>query len=182
MPLRLRFVLSLLPIVLAAAQTPTGLGPVEVVANRLVRDGAVIQATGHVHATIGGLAFEADEATMNSQTSELELRGHVRVTLPARADRSVFRFRNGPPPASTEPGAIVTGDPVGLSAGQMTVKDGLLKASGDVVVRATDAQVRGDELSMVLRTGDATLSGHIVAAGKAAHQEKLPEMPIEIWK
>lgn len=169
---------SLLPVFLTAAAAPS---PSRMTAEHLDRNGAVVHGTGHARVTLDALVFQADEATLHSDTGEVELRGHVQVTLPARADRSVFRFRSGLPVAR-QPGALVTGDPVGLSAGRMTVKDGQLTASGNIVVRAVDGQVRGDELAMTLRTADATLSGHILATGKAEHEGQLPEMLPEIVK
>jgi len=160
---------------LAAGQTAN------LTADRLVRNGPVLQGQGHVRATLDGLNFQADQATLHSDTGELELRGHVRVTLPARADKSVFRFGSGIS-ESGKPHAIVTGERVDVSASQMVVKDGILRAAGNIVVRAVDAEVRGDEMLLVLRTADADVFGHILTAGRAAHEGNLPEMPPEIMK
>ncbi|HTX38355.1 MAG TPA: hypothetical protein VME43_25180 [Bryobacteraceae bacterium] len=175
--------LALSPFFLAAAtyHAPAGSGRVNLVADKLVRTGALLQGRGHARVAVGGIVFQADEATLRSATGEVELLGHVQVTLPARADRSVFRFGSGAP-ATGQPAAIVTDKAVGLSAGRMVVKDGLLQASGNIVLRAPDAQLRSDELSMVLQTADATLRGHIQATGKAAHEGQLPEMPPEIMQ
>ena len=150
-------------------------------ADRLTRNGALVQGRGHVRARAGGLVFQADEATLRSDTGELELRENVLVTLPARADKSVFRFGSGIS-ESRKPHAIVTGDPVALSASQMVLKDGVLHATGNIVVRAADPEVHGDEMSMALRTADATVTGRILTAGRAGHEGNVPEMPPEIVK
>jgi hypothetical protein len=176
-------VLSMFPVFLGAAtyQATAPSVPARLAADRLVRDGALLRGQGHARATVGGLVFQADEAILDSASGEVELRGHVQIALPGRADHSVFRFA-ADGPSMGRPGAIVTDKPVGLTAGRMTIRNGVLQASGNLVVRAADAQVRGDEMWMVLRTADATLRGHIVTFGKATHEGELPEIPPEIVK
>jgi hypothetical protein len=183
--LKLLSVISLLPVLLtpAIAQTAPqpGSGRVELSADKLVRDGVLLKGLGHARAEIGSLIFQADEATLRSDSGELELRGHVRVALPARADHTVFRFRSDAPVTDTR-GAVVTDQAVDVSADRMTVNNGILNASGSIVLRGPEARLQSDEMAMQLRTGDATLSGHILASGNATLQGRVPEMPVEIVK
>jgi hypothetical protein len=116
---------------------------------------------GRAEARVGCLIFHADQATLNPDTGELALRGRVHVTLPAREDHTVVRYGAG---------VIVTGDPLGLTADRITVKNGLLQASGNIVIVPTDTdlakvQLRGDELYLYLRIGDATLKGNVRPTG-----------------
>lgn len=180
--LRLLSRLSLLPVLLTPAigQTspPADSGRANLVAEKLTRNGAQVHAVGHAQATIGALAFHADEATFRSDTGELELRGHVRVALPARADKNLFRY---------DIGALVTDQPVDLSADRMTVKGGLLQASGNITVRPAGAQLQGDELSMTLSNADGTLTGHVRATGDLRvtdppKRRRFPDMPPDIVK
>lgn len=187
---------SLMSIFLAAAlcQAPPGVPPgsVNLSADSLLRDGAITHGRGHVRVTFGGLVYQADEAALHSDTGELDLRGRVQVIFPARADHHIFRFGSSDatadprgiavPTGSGKPTALVTTEAVRLSAGQMTVKGGMLQASGNILVRTSDSEVRSDELTMALRTADATLNGHIQTSGRAAHEGQAPEMPPEIVK
>jgi hypothetical protein len=116
---------------------------------------------GRTEARVGCLLFHADQATLNSETGELALRGRVHVTLPAREDHTVVRYGAG---------VMVTGDPIGLTADRITVKNGLLQASGNIVLLPTDTdlakvQLRGDEFYIYLRIGDATLKGNVRPSG-----------------
>ena len=181
--MRLLSIASLLPVFLAPAigqmPPPADSGRVDLAADRLIRNGDLLRGVGHARARIGALAFQADEATWHSGTGELELRGHVQVTLPARADKSLFRYGSGAV-VTDKPGAIVTDKPVGLSADRMTVKDGLLQASGNIVGRPEDAQLQSDEMYMDLKTADATLSGNVRATGFATWSRSRPEIPPEL--
>ena len=120
---------------------------VEIVSNR----------PGHAEAKVFGLVLHADEAALNRDTGELVLRGHVHATLPAREDHTVVRYGAG---------VLLTAQPLGLTADRLRVKNGLLEASGNIVVVPVDpdlpkAQLRGDEIAMFLRIGDATLRGNV---------------------
>jgi hypothetical protein len=112
---------------------------------------------GRAEARVSGLMLHADEATLNRDTGELQMRGHVHILLPAREDHTAVRYGTG---------VMVTDQPIGLTADRVRVKNGLLEASGNIVVLPIDeklpkVQVKGDELSMFLRIGDATLRGNV---------------------
>jgi hypothetical protein len=112
---------------------------------------------GHAEAKVLGLVLHADEATLNRETGELAMRGHVHASLPAREDHSVVRYGSS---------VLLTDQPIGLTADRLTVKDGLLQASGHIVVVPADpelpnVQLRGDELFMYLKIADATLKGNL---------------------
>lgn len=137
--------LSLLPILLAPAFSQAD------------RVQLLSDKPGRAEAKVGGIVLRADEATLNRETGELRMRGHVHVTLPAREDHSVVRY---------DKRVLLTDQPIGLSADRVTVKNGLLEASGNIVVvpvnpELAKAQLRGDEMSMFLKIGDATLRGNI---------------------
>jgi hypothetical protein len=116
---------------------------------------------GRAEAKVLGAVLHADEATLDAETGELKMRGHVHVTLPAREDHTVVRYGAG---------VLLTGQPIGLTADRLTVRNGLLEASGNIVVVPADpelpkVQLRGDELSMHLKIADATLRGNVRASG-----------------
>ena len=136
-------------------------GPIELTADKLVSDAAQVQGVGHARARIGPLVLQADEATWRRETGELEMRGHVHVTLPAREDHTVVRYQAA---------VLLTDQPIGLTADQAAVRNGRLEASGNIVIVPVDpelpkVQLRGDELSMKLETADATLRGRVRASG-----------------
>ena len=116
---------------------------------------------GHTEAKVLGLVLYADEATLNRETGELAMRGHVHVTLPAREDHTVVRYGTG---------VLLTDQPIGLTADRLTVKNALLQASGNIVVVPTDpelpkVQLRADEIVMYLKIADATLKGNVKPIG-----------------
>ena len=116
---------------------------------------------GHAEARLQGLVLHADEATLNRETGELAMRGHVHVILPAREDHSVVRYGTG---------VVLTDQPIGLTADRLTVKNALLRASGNIVVVPSDpelpnVQLRGDELFMYLKIADATIKGNVRLSG-----------------
>ena len=116
---------------------------------------------GHAEAKAFGLMLHADEATLNHDTGELSMRGHVHVTLPAREDHTVVRYGAG---------VLLTDQPIGLTADRLTVKNWLLEASGNIVLVPVDpelpkVQLRGDEIYMFLRIADATLRGNVRPSG-----------------
>jgi lipopolysaccharide assembly outer membrane protein LptD (OstA) len=116
---------------------------------------------GRAEVKVAGVVLHADEATLNHETGELILRGHVHVTLPAREDHTVVRYGAG---------VLLTDQPIGLTADRVTVKNGLLEASGNIVVVPADpelpkVQLRGDELAMHLQIADATLRGNVRPSG-----------------
>jgi hypothetical protein len=136
---------------------------------------------GHAEAKVMGLVLHADEATFNRETGELAMRGHVHATLPAREDHTVVRYGTG---------VILTAEPIGLMADRLTVKNGFLQASGNIVVVPVDpelpkVQLRGDEIYMYLKIADATLSGNVRPSGIPDPQKIIRRqviMPPEIIK
>ncbi len=52
----------------------------------------VFDRVGHAEAKVFGMVLRADEATLNRDTGEIAMRGHVHVTLPAREDHTVVRY------------------------------------------------------------------------------------------
>jgi len=116
---------------------------------------------GRAEAKVFGLVLHADEATLNRDTGELVMRGHVHATLPAREDHTVVRYGTA---------VLLTDQPLGLTADRLTVKNALLQASGNIVVVPADpdmsrVQLHGDELFMYLKIADATLKGDIRPSG-----------------
>jgi lipopolysaccharide assembly outer membrane protein LptD (OstA) len=152
---RLLLSLFLLPVLTAASA--------DLIADKLSRNGAVLHGIGHVRSRSGNLDFQADEGTLNTGTGEIDLRGHVHVTLPGRDDHSLFRY--GDSSATGQPGAIVTDKPAELYANRISLKDNQLTASGNVVLDAEYARIQADEMSMSLRNADARLTGHVRATG-----------------
>jgi hypothetical protein len=118
---------------------------------------------GRAEAKVAGMILRADEATLNHDTGNLVMRGHVHVMLPAREDHTVVRYGTG---------VLLTIQPIGLTADRVRVKNGLLEAAGGIVIVPADpelpkVQLRGDELWMLLKIGDATLKGNVRASGIA---------------
>ena len=160
--MRLLLTLCLLPVVSLAAmgQTPPSAvtAHADLVADKLTRTDNVLRGQGHARAKIGDLAIQADEAAWHSDTGELELHGHVQVTLPARSDHRLFRYGKA---------SLVTDKPVELHADRLTVANDLLVASGNLVIRLVDTEVteppqlQGDEMRMSLKIADATVRGNI---------------------
>ena len=134
---------------------------------------------GHAAAKVLGLVLHADEATLNRETGELVMRGHVHAMLPAREDHSVMRYGTG---------VVLTDQPIGLTADRLTVKNSLLQASGNIVVVPSDpelpkVQLRGDELFMYLKIGDATIKGNVRLSGfRDPRSRGGVDMPPEIIK
>jgi hypothetical protein len=148
----------------------------DLVADKLIRDAALVRGVGHARAKTGGLVLQADEAALHKETGELELRGHVHVTLPAREDHTVIRYGSG---------VLLTDQIVGLTADRLTLKNGLLAAYGNIVVVPVDpelpqVQLRGDELFLYLKIADATLRGNVRANNlpKPLRYLPFPFMPV----
>ena len=102
---------------------------------------------GRAEAKVAGVVLHADDATLDHETGELHMHGHVHATLPAREDHTVIRYGAG---------VLLTDQPIGLTADRVTVRNGLVVASGNIVVVPVDpelpkVQLRGDELSMQLK-------------------------------
>lgn len=148
--------MKLLPLLLLIAPAFAQTDRVELVSDK----------PGRAEAKVSGILLHADQATLNRQTNELQMRGHVHVLLPARADHTAVRY---------DARVIVTAQPIGLTADRVTVKNGLLEAAGNVVMLPMDEdlskmQLHGDELSMLLKIGDATLRGNVKLTGFLPNQ------------
>ena len=176
--MKLLLTVSLLPILTAAgfaqASSSSGSDHCDLTAANLTREGKLVRASGQVKAKSEAVDLSADEATCNSDTGELELRGHVHAALPARADHSVFRYNSA---------TFVTDKSVSIAADRLVVKTGLLQGWGHLVIRGLDpvskeVELRGDEMYMFLRTADATVSGNIKVSdsykGPATHRFVFP--------
>jgi hypothetical protein len=135
---------------------------------------------GRAEARVSGIVLHADQATLSREREELQMRGHVHVLLPARADHTALRYGTG---------VIVTDQPIGLTADRVTVKNGLLlEAAGNIMVLPVDEklksmQLHGDELSMLLKIGDATLRGNVKITGFVPNRRASgPDFPPDIIK
>ena len=138
----------------------------------------VSDRSGRAEAKVQGVVLRADAATLNRETGELKMRGHVHVTLPARADHTVVRYGKG---------VLITKQSIGLTADQVTVKNGLLEASGNLVLVPVDPDLakvplRSDEMYMYLNIGDATLRGNVRPSGSGDRRGGGAEFPPEVIK
>ncbi len=107
---------------------------------------------GRVQAKAGSVELEADAGTAEPENGRLDLRGHVRVTLPARSDRNLIRY--GTRAAITDLAFLITADAV-------TVRNGLLRGRGHVTVQTDVAALQADEIDVYLRLGDGEVHGNI---------------------
>jgi lipopolysaccharide export system protein LptA len=143
-----------------AAQTLPAIhsDPVDLTADKLIQDSNGLHGQGRVRVKLGALLIQADEAMHYSDTGELDLLGHVAASFPGRDDHILLRFGSG---------SIVTDQSLEVHADRITVENGRLEASGNVLVALLDrdapklTQLRSEELSMSLKTGDALLRGNI---------------------
>jgi lipopolysaccharide assembly outer membrane protein LptD (OstA) len=136
-------------------------------ASRSVHDGNLLRASGRVRARIGPLLLEGDEGTLNSDTGEVEVRGHARITLPERSDRTVVRYGAG---------TIVTEQALGVSADRIAIKYGLLRGRGHVDVRTDKGRLQADEIDLFLRIGDADMRGNVRLNGG------IPATPVRTFR
>jgi lipopolysaccharide export system protein LptA len=132
---------------------------------------------GRLQAKAGPVQLEADAGTLDPQTGHLDLRGHVRVTLPARSDRNLIRYGGR---------AVVTEQAFLVSADAVTVRNGLLRGRGHVTVRTDAAALQADEIFVYLRLGDGEVRGNIRVNGTrielldSAPRRRPPVMPPEV--
>jgi lipopolysaccharide assembly outer membrane protein LptD (OstA) len=134
---------------------------------------------GRVQAKAGAVLLDADKGKLDAATGTLELRGHGRVTLPARGDRNLIRYAGR---------AVVTGDALVSAADRFSLKDGLLRGRGHVSVRTEQARLQADEVEVYLRLGDGELRGNIRVNGmpielldsRSRDERRRPRMPAEI--
>ena len=118
----------------------------------------MLRGQGRVRAEFGALTLQADEGALRVETGEVQLRGHVAVNLPAREDHSLFRCGDS---------SVVTDKAVIVHADELNLKNGLLQAAGNILIRLVDpepgegSQVKGDEMAMSLKTADATVRGNV---------------------
>ncbi len=181
--MRLPPTLALLPIWLATGiaqpPPPAGSHQLDLVADKTIRDGCVLHGVGHARAKLGAIVTQADEAVSRCDTGELELRGHVQATLPERPDKMVFRYGAG---------TLVTDESVILNADRLSIRNSLLRASGNIVVRVVDAARQGvvrllaDEMYMYLTTADASLLGNVRTTGTLTRRPSPLRFPPEIIK
>ena len=162
--------MKLLPLLLLIAPALAQTDRIELVSDK----------PGRAEAKVSGIVLHADQVTLNREREELQMRGHVHVLLPARADHTALRYGAG---------VIVTDRPIGLTADHVTVKSGLLlEAAGNIVVLPVDEKLRsmqlhGDELSMLLKIGDATLRGNVKITGFVPNRRGSgPDFPPDIIK
>jgi len=133
---------------------------------------------GRAEAKVSGVVLHADEASLNRETGELAMRGHVYVTLPAREDHTVVRYGAN---------VLLTDQPIGLTADRVTVKNGVLEGSGNIVLVPNDpelpkVQLRGDELAMQLKIADATLRGNVRSSGIPDPVDTRSLFPAPRWR
>jgi len=160
--MRLLLTLSLLPLWVASGVAQTAVAAygerVDLTADKLVRTDNVLRGQGRVRAKLGALTILADEGALRVDTGEFQLRGHVVVNLPAREDHSLFRCGDS---------SVVTDRAVIVHADELNLKSGLLHAAGNILIRIVDAEpremseIKGDEMSMSLKTADATVRGNV---------------------
>lgn len=151
----------------------TGAEPVMMTADKLTHEGSVLRGSGHVEAKVGPFVLHGDQGTVHPETGEIDLRGHVNVTLPARTDHHLFRYDSQ---------ALVTDKPVELSADHMNLKNTLLQGSGHVKIRTEDGRLAGDQIVMYLNTADAEVRGNVQATGTGVGSRGHPDFPAEIIK
>jgi lipopolysaccharide assembly outer membrane protein LptD (OstA) len=147
-----KFAICLLAGAAALAQNTANDAAVHLVATHLSKSGDTVRGSGAVKAQVGPLLLEGDESTLHTSTDEVEVRGHARVTLPERADRTVLRYGAG---------ALITAQPIALSADRISIKYGLLRARGHVDARADHGRIQCDEIDLFLRIGDGDVRGNI---------------------
>ncbi len=143
---------------------------IEMTAKDLKKDGSVLRGRGAVEAKADQCMMRADEGTLNRETGEIDLRGHVHVVLPPRTDHTVFRYDSH---------ALVTGKAVDVFADHIHVKNMLLQGSGHVQVRAAEGDLQADEIVMYMNTADAQLHGTVPAQGL---HRGLKDFPPEVIK
>jgi hypothetical protein len=148
----------------------------DLTADSLTRAGSLLRGAGRVRAKIGHLILQADEATLSSETGALELQGHATVTLPARSDHILFRYGSR--------GAVVTDEPVLITADHLSLSNAVLRGSGHILVKTSDTLLQTDEIEISLPIGDGHISGNIRLNGQPpdSSRRSLPEFPPDIIK
>jgi lipopolysaccharide export system protein LptA len=146
---------------------------IEMTGGKLVREGSTLRGSQHVQAKAGPYVLQADEGIFNRDTGELDLRGHVRATLPARADHNLFRYDSH---------TLVTDQPVTISADQVHLKNSTLQASGHIGIRTVGAQLTADRMVMYLTSAEARLEGNIQSTVQGTGKRGHPDFPAEIIK
>jgi hypothetical protein len=147
-----KFAICLLVGAAALAQNPANDAPVHLSAVHLSKSGDTVRGSGGVQAEIGALLLEGDEGTLHTSTEEVEVRGHARIILPERADRTVLRYGVG---------ALITAQAISLSADRISIKYGLLRGRGHVDARTDHGRIQCEEIDLFLRIGDADVRGNI---------------------
>lgn len=141
-----------------SAQTgalPTG-NHAGMTAKHLTHEGSILRGTGGVEGRVGQFVFRSDEGTLNSDTGEIDLRGHAHLIMPARTDHILFRHDST---------ALITDKSVDLFADRLHVKNMILQGAGHIQILCADDQLRADEVEMYLNSGDGRVRGNIQSTG-----------------
>lgn len=126
-------------------------------AGKLTRDGPLLRASGHVQVKIAGLVLEADEGVQNQDKQTIELHGHALVKLPAGPPAWVLRCGPGR--------TIVATDPMTISADELAIAGGILRARGHIHTRKDLTVWTADEADFYLNAGDAEVRGNLLVNG-----------------
>jgi lipopolysaccharide export system protein LptA len=145
-PLPLLFLLGLAGLAFGQPESP------HFTADRIVRDGAASKVSGHVQVRSGPYRLQGDQGTVNSENKEIDLRGHARITLPARADRIFVRYASS---------VLVSAEDVVISADHLHFKNGLLRGTGHVGVEMSGKGLQADEIEVFVNIGDGKASGNL---------------------
>jgi len=123
-----------------------------ITARTLKKDGAIVRGTGQVKISLGELLLQGHEGSVNSSIDEMSVQGGATAQLPPKTSTLLIRFGSH---------AVVTPLPALLKADRITVKDGLLRAKGQVHLEAGERVLDGDNLDCFLNIGDGTLTGNV---------------------
>jgi lipopolysaccharide assembly outer membrane protein LptD (OstA) len=174
---RLPFLLLLLA---SAARPQTDDSGAKITADRLIREGPILRAAGHVRATSGGVLLTGDSGSLNTETDDIEVLGHARVVLPPRSDRNLIRYNSG---------ALASAQEVVITAERLSVKSGLLlRGRGHVEAVIRESRLEADEIDVFLKIGDGEVRGNIRLDGEVPQRPdrrgfRQPfRFPPEIWK
>ena len=127
-------------------------------ADRVVREGGASKLTGHVEVRTGGFQLQAEQGMVRPESEEIELRGHARIVLPARADRIFIRYASS---------VLVSAEPVVITADHLNLKNGLLRGTGHVAVEIDGKGLQADEIEVFVNIGDGKARGSLRLNGAA---------------
>ena len=127
-------------------------------ADRIAREGSISKVSGHVLVRTGGFRLQGEQGTVHTETEEIDLRGHTRITLPARADRIFIRYSSS---------VLVSAEDVVITADHLNLKNGLLRGSGHVAVEIDGKGLQADDIEVFLNIGDGKARGSLRLNGAA---------------